>query len=235
MLPVMNEARRPIEPLESTLLSPAFSARDGLGSPTVLRTSCGPRPRWALRLVCVVATVALGWGDSAGAQVSERTSPTEQEVTEGELFEVVLPIPAKKADFMSPRPGVDYVWVPGHWDRSEGEWRWQVGRWLVPPFASAYWVRGPLESRRARVAVDERLLGRRRLDSDGRCADRGSQRLLPKRSRRSRRRSRCGSQAAGSGRVSGAGALAIGRRSRLPRQSGSRVVGNGSAPTSGAG
>jgi hypothetical protein len=51
----------------------------------------------------------------AGCTVEERT--------------VRGPRPADRVEVVTARPGPDYVWVGGRWDRRGDEWEWTSGRW----------------------------------------------------------------------------------------------------------
>jgi len=51
-------------------------------------------------------------------------------------------MPAPQSEVMSPQPGPDYAWVPGHWTYRETGYIWITGHWEYPPHGSATWV-GP--------------------------------------------------------------------------------------------
>src|SRR5271169_4203802 len=51
--------------------------------------------------------------------------------------------PAAAADQMAgPPPSPAHVWMSGHWDFENGQWRWVAGHWDLPPTRSAIWVPG---------------------------------------------------------------------------------------------
>lgn len=80
-----------------------------------------------------------------GAQESVPTGPQGEAPggeRVGELVQVVIPIPTRRAESPSAKPSPDHVWVSGYWDRTSGEWRWIGGSWQVPPFEGAKWIRG---------------------------------------------------------------------------------------------
>jgi hypothetical protein len=52
----------------------------------------------------------------AGCTVEERT------VVRG-------PRPADRVEVVTARPGPEYVWVGGRWERRGDEWEWISGRW----------------------------------------------------------------------------------------------------------
>jgi len=41
-----------------------------------------------------------------------------------------------------PSPGMNQVWVPGHYTFAQNQWIWISGVWSTPPSASARWVDG---------------------------------------------------------------------------------------------
>lgn len=48
--------------------------------------------------------------------------------------------PPLRRERLLPRPGPDYVWVPGAWDWQGSDWVWVGGRW-DRPHGHARWVR----------------------------------------------------------------------------------------------
>ena len=41
-----------------------------------------------------------------------------------------------------PAPSSGHVWLAGHWDSVDGQWKWVAGHWDLPPSRSAIWVPG---------------------------------------------------------------------------------------------
>ncbi|HEX3035193.1 MAG TPA: YXWGXW repeat-containing protein [Thermodesulfobacteriota bacterium] len=39
-------------------------------------------------------------------------------------------------------PSYDYVWIPGHWERSGDQWVWVDGQWVLPPHDDSVYVTG---------------------------------------------------------------------------------------------
>jgi hypothetical protein len=39
-------------------------------------------------------------------------------------------------------PAQGYVWMSGHWDSENGQWKWVAAHWEQPPSRSAVWVAG---------------------------------------------------------------------------------------------
>jgi hypothetical protein len=50
--------------------------------------------------------------------------------------------PPPYAERIPPRPGPNYVWLPGYWavDRDYNRWVWVAGSWQRPPRRNAVWV-----------------------------------------------------------------------------------------------
>jgi hypothetical protein len=48
--------------------------------------------------------------------------------------------PAPRPERIVASPGPGYVWVPGYWAASRGEWVWVGGHWERPPRRGAVWV-----------------------------------------------------------------------------------------------
>ena len=48
--------------------------------------------------------------------------------------------PAAQQEVPPPRPGPDYVWVPGYWSWKTDHYEWTAGHWQIPPRAGAVWV-----------------------------------------------------------------------------------------------
>lgn len=40
------------------------------------------------------------------------------------------------------RPSDKHVWVPGYWKRKGATWKWEKGRWEIPPDKHAFWRAG---------------------------------------------------------------------------------------------
>jgi hypothetical protein len=55
--------------------------------------------------------------------------------------------PAEVHEEPGPAPGVEYVWIAGHWHWSGAEWVWHRGHWEVKragfEWAPGHWVRRP--------------------------------------------------------------------------------------------
>jgi hypothetical protein len=41
-----------------------------------------------------------------------------------------------------PAPSQGHVWMAGHWNSENGQWKWVAGHWELPPSRSAVWVPG---------------------------------------------------------------------------------------------
>ena len=41
-----------------------------------------------------------------------------------------------------PPPSPAYVWMTGHWNSENGQWKWISAHWELPPSRSAVWVGG---------------------------------------------------------------------------------------------
>ena len=50
--------------------------------------------------------------------------------------------PAARVEVVTPRPGVEFVWVPGYWSWERNEYAWAPGHWERAPHARAIWVPG---------------------------------------------------------------------------------------------
>lgn len=52
--------------------------------------------------------------------------------------------PAAAADggIAGPSPSPAHVWMSGHWNSVDGQWRWVAAHWELPPSRSAIWVGG---------------------------------------------------------------------------------------------
>lgn len=48
--------------------------------------------------------------------------------------------PAAQQEVPPPRPGSDYVWVPGYWSWHTDHYEWTAGHWQIPPHEGAVWV-----------------------------------------------------------------------------------------------
>ena len=49
--------------------------------------------------------------------------------------------PPPRYGAMGYAPGPGYVWVDGYWNRYGNDWRWNNGRWAVPPRGYHHWER----------------------------------------------------------------------------------------------
>jgi hypothetical protein len=59
------------------------------------------------------------------------------------IVEEIEPIPAPRpATIAGPRPSNTHIWIPGEWQREDGDWKWQLGGWRRPPFRNAGWMSG---------------------------------------------------------------------------------------------
>src|SRR5262245_55825579 len=50
--------------------------------------------------------------------------------------------PPPKAEFITPEPSKEHVWIPGYWEREPNQWVWVQGHWDRPPLLPARWVTG---------------------------------------------------------------------------------------------
>jgi hypothetical protein len=41
-----------------------------------------------------------------------------------------------------PAPSTGHVWMAGHWNSENGQWKWVAGHWDLPPSRSAVWIPG---------------------------------------------------------------------------------------------
>ena len=55
---------------------------------------------------------------------------------------ISLTPPADRVEVMGAMPHPGWVFIKGHWRRSDGQWVWVAGRWAGPPHAGAVWIRG---------------------------------------------------------------------------------------------
>jgi hypothetical protein len=53
--------------------------------------------------------------------------------------------PAERVEVISTRPGVEYVWVAGHWGWRRDNYEWISGRWVIPERGFHEWVPGRWE------------------------------------------------------------------------------------------
>ena len=53
-----------------------------------------------------------------------------------------ISVPPVQQEVITEAPAPSYVWVPGQWERTAGDWTWHQGEWVEPPFSNAYWVPG---------------------------------------------------------------------------------------------
>ena len=50
--------------------------------------------------------------------------------------------PPRRVEVIPARPGVEYVWIAGHWTWASREYAWTPGHWERPPRRRAHWVAG---------------------------------------------------------------------------------------------
>ncbi len=50
--------------------------------------------------------------------------------------------PAVDNPVAGPAPSAEYVWMSGHWNSVNGQWKWVASHWDLPPNRSAVWVEG---------------------------------------------------------------------------------------------
>ena len=50
--------------------------------------------------------------------------------------------PTAKVEIKTTSPGVNYIWVDGHWERKHGKWVWVSGHWVKRPKKQSVWVPG---------------------------------------------------------------------------------------------
>jgi hypothetical protein len=53
--------------------------------------------------------------------------------------------PAERVEVVSASPGVEYVWVKGHWGWRRNDYEWIPGRWVIPERGFREWVPGRWE------------------------------------------------------------------------------------------
>ena len=58
---------------------------------------------------------------------------------------VVRQPPTERVEVISTSPGIEYVWVRGHWGWRRDEYEWIPGRWVVPERGYHEWVAGRWE------------------------------------------------------------------------------------------
>ena len=75
---------------------------------------------------CLFLTTIVGGIHCGGAMVQQSAPPAQRTETPG------------------PRPGINSVWVDGHWEFREGHYLWSPGRWVrARPdhrWVPGYWV-----------------------------------------------------------------------------------------------
>lgn len=52
------------------------------------------------------------------------------------------PVPPPRSEYVPPRPGAAYVWVPGHWHWNGYRYIWIGGRYVVRQSGWHHWVDG---------------------------------------------------------------------------------------------
>ena len=86
----------------------------------------------SLAVVSMAAVVALGSGCASHSKTASATV-------------VIGAPPAPRVDKRSPRPGKQYIWVQGHWERSRGQYVWAPGRWVKAKknhiWVDGYWLK----------------------------------------------------------------------------------------------
>jgi hypothetical protein len=50
--------------------------------------------------------------------------------------------PSERVEIVSASPGVEYVWVKGHWGWRRNDYEWIPGRWVIPERGYREWVPG---------------------------------------------------------------------------------------------
>ena len=53
--------------------------------------------------------------------------------------------PAERREVIPVSPGVDYVWVKGHWGWRHDDYEWMPGHWAIPERGYREWVAGRWE------------------------------------------------------------------------------------------
>ena len=53
--------------------------------------------------------------------------------------------PVERVEVIPASPGVEYVWVGGHWGWARNDYAWVPGRWVVPARGYREWVPGRWE------------------------------------------------------------------------------------------
>lgn len=49
--------------------------------------------------------------------------------------------PPPRVEMRMSRPGRNYVWIQGYWDRQDDRWAWAPGRWEQPARRGSRWIR----------------------------------------------------------------------------------------------
>jgi hypothetical protein len=52
------------------------------------------------------------------------------------------PPPVPRYEVPAPSPGIQFVWIPGHWRHTRHGWNWVPGHWGKRPRYGAVWVPG---------------------------------------------------------------------------------------------
>jgi hypothetical protein len=55
------------------------------------------------------------------------------------------PPPPARTETMTPAPGSNQTWVPGHYSWLNGQWTWVSGQWATPPQRGLMWVPGQFD------------------------------------------------------------------------------------------
>src|SRR5215475_14602945 len=58
---------------------------------------------------------------------------------------VVRQPPVERVEVIPASPGLEYVWVKGHWGWRRDNYEWIAGRWVVPERGFHEWVPGRWE------------------------------------------------------------------------------------------
>jgi hypothetical protein len=59
---------------------------------------------------------------------------------------IATPPPPLRPEKKPPAPDSTYIWVPGHYTPSKGEWQWVAGKWGVPATPTSVWIEGKYDS-----------------------------------------------------------------------------------------
>lgn len=65
-----------------------------------------------------------------------------EQPTESIVVDEWIDFPDLRDEEVTPSPGPDHTWVPGHWNRTRTDWEWIPGGWTKPPHHRAHWAPG---------------------------------------------------------------------------------------------